>query len=82
MSEIWGWFTTGYFIEEEKLIIQSGPLKKTIVISEIKKIVRTKNPLSAPALSMDRLEISYGKFEMALVSPKDRHQFIAKLKKS
>ncbi len=77
---MWGWFKTGYFIEREELIIQSGPLKKRIVISEIEKIVKTKNPLSAPALSIDRLEISYGKFELALVSPKDKHQFITQLK--
>lgn len=77
---IWFWFTTGYCIKEEQLIVTFGPFKSKIDIKEIRKMRRTKNPLSAPALSMDRIEISYGKFfDIALVSPKDKRVFVAKL---
>ena len=78
---IWTLFTTGYKVNDELLIIQNGPIKKKISIKDIKKISKTKNPLAASALSIDRLEITYGsKFEMELVSPKDKEKFISLLK--
>lgn len=76
---IWFWFTTGYILERETLIIKFGPFKNKVSIMEISKIKGTKNPLSAPALSMDRLEITYGRFNFALVSPKEKQLFITKL---
>ncbi|WP_459500786.1 PH domain-containing protein [Bacillus sp. C1] len=78
---IWSWFTTGYKVENEQIIITYGPVKKRISIKEIRKITKTNNPLAAPALSFDRLEILYGsQFETALVSPKDKQQFVSLLK--
>ncbi|MEK4761230.1 PH domain-containing protein [Viridibacillus sp. FSL E2-0187] len=77
----WSWFTTGYRISNELLIIQSGPLKKRIPIKDIKKIISTKNPLASSALSFDRIEISYGTdYGMALVSPKNKSAFVSHLK--
>ncbi|MEX3620806.1 PH domain-containing protein [Viridibacillus arvi] len=77
----WSWFTTGYRISNELLIIQSGPLKKRIPIKDIKKIISTKNPLASSALSFDRIEISYGTdYGMALVSPKNKRAFVSHLK--
>lgn len=56
-------------------------MKKRISIKDIRKISRTKNPLAAPALSYDRLEILYGsQFQAELVSPKDKQQFVSLLK--
>lgn len=78
---IWALFTTGYKVNDELLIIQNGPIKKKILIKDIKKISKTKNPLASSALSIDRLEITYGsKFEMELVSPKDKQKFTSLLK--
>ncbi|WP_374967277.1 PH domain-containing protein [Lysinibacillus sp. RS5] len=75
------WFTTGYKVNNELLIIQNGPIKKKISIKDIKKISKTKNPLASSALSIDRLEIIYGSdFAMALVSPKDKQKFASLLK--
>lgn len=77
---IWFWFTTGYLIEEDILIVKFGPIKKRIPIMEIRKIRKTKNPLSAPALSIDRIELLYGsQFGLALISPIDKHVFVSKL---
>ncbi|MGE7920160.1 PH domain-containing protein [Viridibacillus sp. NPDC093762] len=77
----WSWFTTGYRISNELLIIQSGPLKKRIPIKNIEKVSSTKNPLASSALSFDRIEISYGTdYGMALVSPKDKNGFVTHLK--
>jgi Bacterial PH domain len=77
----WIWFGTGYKIENSKLEIQSGPYKKTINIDEINKVRNTKNPFTAPALSMDKIEISYGKYEFITISPKNKEEFIRQLLK-
>lgn len=78
---IWSWFTTGYRIEGEQIIITYGPMKKRISIKEIRKISKTQNPLAAPALSFDRLEILYGsQFKTELISPRDTQQFIFLIK--
>ena len=45
----------------------------------IKKVYRTNNPLSSPALSLDRIAIVYNKYDEILISPKDRSAFIAEL---
>ncbi|MFJ8462068.1 PH domain-containing protein [Lysinibacillus xylanilyticus] len=74
------WFTTGYKVNNELLIIQNGPIKKKISIKDIKKISKTKNPLASSTLSIDRLEIIYGSdFAMALVSPKNKQKFASLL---
>lgn len=79
---IYLYFDTSYKITSAgKLIIKGGFLiKREIDISSIKKIKATKNPLSAPALSLDRLEISYNKYDTILISPVDKPGFIQQLK--
>lgn len=78
---IWLWFSTGYEVNSDILIIRSGPFKKSIPIKDIKKIRKTNNLQSSFALSIDRLEITYGpSLAMALVSPKDKREFVSLLK--
>ena len=70
--------TTFYVIDENSLNIKSSFLVNTkIEISRIKKISETNNPLSAPAASLDRLEISYDQYGRILISPKDKSGFIS-----
>jgi hypothetical protein len=38
------------------------------------------NPSSAAACSLKRIEIKYGKYDTALVSPKKRNEFINEIK--
>jgi hypothetical protein len=76
----WIWFGTGYTITEKVLKIKSGPIRLSIPLEQIKKIRKTKNPLSSPALSLDRLEIRYGKYKMALISPADKKGFVQAIK--
>ncbi|MDI9256622.1 PH domain-containing protein [Flavobacterium sedimenticola] len=52
-----------------------------IDILKIKKIYSTNNPLSSPALSLDRIAVTYNKFDEVLISPKKRAEFIAELLK-
>ncbi|WP_197739813.1 PH domain-containing protein [Pedobacter sp. BS3] len=69
--------TTNYTIKDDELTIKCGFLpNKTVDIKTIKKITETNNPLSSPATSIDRLEISYGKFDSVIISPKLKMEFI------
>ncbi|WP_333876952.1 PH domain-containing protein [Flavobacterium sp.] len=52
-----------------------------IDIMKIKKIYSTNNPLSSPALSLDRIAVTYNTFDEILISPKNRAEFIAELLK-
>lgn len=45
----------------------------------IRKIEETRNPISAPAPSLNRLEIFYNRFDSIVISPKDKPEFIANL---
>ncbi|MFD0764277.1 PH domain-containing protein [Mucilaginibacter lutimaris] len=51
----------------------------TIPIESIRKITSTKTILSAPALSFDRYEIFYNKFDSVVISPVNKKEFIADL---
>jgi hypothetical protein len=75
----WIWFGTGYEMMENELKIYCGPLRQTIPLQEIKEIKRTRNPLSSPACSLDRMEIRYGKSKRILISPADKENFIKML---
>ncbi|HIV74974.1 MAG TPA: PH domain-containing protein [Candidatus Pseudogracilibacillus intestinigallinarum] len=76
---LWIWFGTGYRIEGKFLKVRHGPLNCKIKIKEIKKIRRTNNPFIAPALSVDRLEILFGKYDVINISPKSESEFINSL---
>lgn len=58
------------------LVFQYRPID----ISAITQIKETNNPLSAPAASLDRLELKHGT-KSILVSPKDKQGFIASLQR-
>lgn len=75
------WFKTGYEIIEQHLVIRSGPFKSTIPIADIKKLTPSKTLLAGPALSLDRIEIAYGLYDIAIVSPKDKAGFAEALRR-
>ncbi|MBP6557492.1 MAG: PH domain-containing protein [Flavobacterium sp.] len=52
-----------------------------IDVKSIRKIYSTHNPLSSPALSLDRIAVVYNKYDEVLISPKEREDFIAELLK-
>lgn len=69
--------TTRYSISGQQLWIKSGLFySKSIPIESIHTIIETRNPISAPALSLDRLELVYNKYDSVLISPKDKIDFI------
>ncbi len=67
---------THYVVANGVLRIVSGPFRWKITISEIVEITPSRNPVSSPALSLDRLKITYGKHRSVLVSPADKEGFI------
>lgn len=70
-------FTTCYVVEGNMLQVKSSILVNIkIDIGTIRKIKETNNPLSSPALSLDRLWIDYGKGGAVMISPKDKEGFI------
>ena len=70
-----------YGLGEHHLEINFGLCRSRIDYSLINTVRPTRNPLSAPALSLDRLEVSYGggMFGVALISPADREHFLKEL---
>ncbi|AMR32195.1 hypothetical protein A0256_12570 [Mucilaginibacter sp. PAMC 26640] len=76
-------FNTYYTVNDNGLLqVKCGLFIDTkIEIANIKKIVDTRTVISSPALSLDRLEIFYNKFDTIIVSPKHKADFIAALKK-
>lgn len=71
---------TTYLVEGGFLKIKSGFIRyPPVAICEMKKISKTSSLMSAPAASFDRIQITYGKFDEVIISPKERDQFIAEL---
>jgi len=73
---------TYYIIDNEQLIFKSGLFHKIkIDISTITKITETNKILSTYtfAPSLDRIKISYKKYDHITISPKNKHNFIQDL---
>jgi hypothetical protein len=67
-----------YTLNADELIVRCGLLRIPISYRQIESVQPTRNPLSAPAMSLDRVDISYGNRRI-MVSPVRREQFIAGL---
>ena len=71
-----------YVITESQLIIDQslGKWGKEVIdISTIKSIEPTHTILSAPASSLDRLRISYNKYDDIIISPRRKEELIRQL---
>ena len=71
-------FPCKYTLEEDRLNIQCGRFRQQIPYSEISGVEFSGSWLSAPALSMRRVQISFGR-DAQLVSPRDRDTFVKQL---
>jgi hypothetical protein len=73
-------FNTYYAIANSNgtLKVKSGLIINTsIEIETIKKIKKTRTIMSSSALSLDRIEIFYNKFDSVIVSPENKADFVA-----
>ena len=71
--------TTYYVVDRHFLKVYSLFLKWEIPLESIQTIEQTSNPLSAPALSLDRIRIKYmknGVCRSIMVSPRNKADFI------
>jgi membrane protein YdbS with pleckstrin-like domain len=76
---IWLLLTTRYTLHGDQLIVQSGPFRWRVPVAEITGITPTSNPLSSPALSLDRLRIDYRRGASLMISPRDKDKFLSDL---
>jgi|SRR5690625_2376834 len=77
---LWFWFKTDYSILENKIKIRYGPIRQTVPIEDIRSIRKMKSRFAAaPALSSDRIQIDYSKYDMVRISPEDEEKFIKML---
>lgn len=73
--------STKYIILDQVLKIECGFLINiSIRVDSIKRISKSRNFISSPANSLDRLEIRYNLYDTVLVSPKNKIAFVQQLK--
>ncbi|MBX3696339.1 MAG: PH domain-containing protein [Dokdonella sp.] len=75
----WILLSTRYTIDPPELRIRCGPFRWRIPIAEITALAATRNPLSSPALSLDRIRISYSAGRSLMISPQDADRFVHEL---
>lgn len=76
---LWVLLGTRYELTPGRLLIRCGPFRWTVPLEEIRAVEPTRNPLSSPALSLDRLRIDYGRGSSVMISPRDQARFLAEL---
>ncbi len=67
-------FNINYSLSDEELLVKNGFSTQSIPLKDITYITPTNTMLSAPALSLDRIEIGY-KGGSVVISPKDKDGF-------
>ena len=67
-----------YGLDDTTLVVRFGICRQRIALADILEVRPTHNPLSSPALSLDRLRIQFGPglFKVVLISPADRDRFL------
>jgi hypothetical protein len=67
-----------YGLGDNQLVVRFGLCHHRVSLADILEVRPTHNPLSAPALSLDRLRVQYGQgfFKAVLISPADRNGFL------
>lgn len=72
---IWMFAATYYEVRDATLLVVCGPIRWKIPVGDIESVTDSHNLLSSPALSLDRLKISYAGGRYVLISPRDRQGF-------
>lgn len=67
-------FNIKYSLSDDKLLVKNGFFTQSIFLKDIAYITPTNSRASAPALSLDRIEIGY-KGGSIVISPKDKAGF-------
>ena len=73
---IWLLFSTYYTIKADTLLIRSGPFSWNIPVSEIESVKPSRSVVSSPALSLNRIELTYRQGRRVFISPKYSQEFL------
>jgi len=66
-----------YTLRDEELLIRCGPFRQRIPLAKIDRVRPSRNPLSSPAASLDRLSIKWNEERKhVLISPVDKMEFM------
>lgn len=71
-----------YEVTPLRLLVRSGLLRWDIPLADVEEVSPSGNPLSSPALSLDRLRVSYrarGASKFILISPENKYEFVREL---
>ncbi len=71
-------FPMRYGIDDHQLTVRFGIVRQRVPLADIQEVRPTRNPLSSPALSLDRLQVRFGPglFKSVMISPGDRAGFL------
>jgi len=69
-------FKNTYYVVTDEAIVANCLFRRTVPLASVRSLRPTRNPISSPALSLDRIEIVSDSSGSLLVSPKDRHAFV------
>jgi hypothetical protein len=74
-------FPMKYGVDDTHLLVRFGLCRQRIPLADVEEVHPTHNPLSSPALSLDRLHVRYGEgiFKSVMISPSDRNGFLDEL---
>jgi len=74
---------TAYTLDGDRLIVRSGPFRWTIALADITGVEKPRGFFgrgrSSPALSWDRLMITYAGGKRLMISPADQERFLGDL---
>lgn len=76
---VWLLTTTSYAFEGAVLLVRCGPLRWRVPLEQIYSVRETGSARSAPAMSLDRLEIRFADDDCMLISPRDKAAFLREL---
>lgn len=71
-------FPLKYGLDDTHLLVRFGVCRQRIPLVNVSEVYPTHNPLSSPALSLDRLHVQFGPsfFKAVMISPADRDGFL------
>ena len=73
---LWVWRSTRYVVTDTSLLVRCAFVNVVVPLSDITCLRRTSTVLSAPALSLDRIEVQHAGGAV-VISPAQREQFVA-----
>ena len=77
---LWVLYGTTYELMSGELLIRCGPFRLRVPLKEIRSVRPTRNPLSSPACSLDRLAIRWGpRRKRVMISPEEKSAFLRAL---